>query len=101
MYVDIADADEDEIAHANDQRWPIGSGSAYPRIIRAGDGDQTRQINDQEAHLLTLAMDGLARFCFAESERLAAGDIPLAGEVLVRDGDQLVLVAVSTPAEAR
>lgn len=98
MYVDVDDADQDEIDHVEQHRWPIGSGSAYPRFARAGDGD-VRQVNDEEAHLLTLAMDALAAFCLAEQERLEDVDIPVWREVMVRDGDSLVEVSVVAPAE--
>jgi hypothetical protein len=98
MYVDVDDADEDEIDHVDQHRWPIGSGSAYPRFARAGDGNM-RQVNDEEAHLLTLAMDALATFCLAEQERLEEVDIPVWREVMVRDGDSLVEVSVLAPAE--
>jgi hypothetical protein len=101
LMVLYADAEEDEIEHVSDKRLPIGSGSAYPRLLRCGDGDEARQINDDEARLLVLAMDGLARFCLSQSRPLASGDTPVQDDVLVRDGDELVVVSVRTPAEPR
>lgn len=97
--VDADDADHQDIEFAREQRWPVGSGSAYPRFVRCGEGDHPRQINDEEACLLTLAMDGLGRFCLSERMRFERGEMYVRSRVLVRDGDELVVVEVVTPAE--
>ena len=79
-------------------RWPVGSGSAYPHFVRAGDGDHLRGLDDNEARLITLGMDALARFCLRERTRLEHSDGIVQGEVRVRDGDELVVATVTTPA---
>ena len=100
-YSDADEAEDGEIEHLHDKRLPIGSAFAYPRFLRSGEGDRPREIDDDEARLLTLAMDGLARFCLRERIRLARGETPVRGAVLVRDGDELVVADVRTPAEPR
>jgi hypothetical protein len=103
MFQDNSDADDDdidvaEIDHAASMRWPIGSGSAYPRFVRTGDADGLRRISDSEARILTLAMDALARYCMREDVRSAEGDSAVEAEVWVRDADQLIAASVVSPA---
>jgi hypothetical protein len=102
MFQDFDDTEDDEVQRISEQRLPIGSGSAFPRFMRTGVEGGIRQMNDDEAHWLTIAMDAVARFCLNERLQLQEeeGDDPISAALLVQDGDDLVQVQIVTPAIA-
>ena len=79
-------------------RLPLGSGSAYPAFIRSQKGEDPEPPDDDEATVLRLGMDALARFCLRNRSRLLQDDPPpLSDTFHIPDGETLVRVRVTCP----